>query len=240
MLLTDLRAEVLAANLELHRRGLALYTWGNVSGIDRASGLVVIKPSGVPYEALTAANLVVVDLADRVVEGALRPSSDTRTHTALYRAWPDIGGVAHAHAPQATAWCQARRALPCLGTTHADHCRGAVPCTGLLDAAAVAGDYEAATGAQIVAAFAAAGADAAHLPDHRTTPMVLLAGHAPFAWGGSAMEAAYHAVVLEEMARIAALTLALDPQAAPLPAAIADKHYFRKHGALATYGQQRP
>ena len=235
MLLSSLRHEVLAANLELHRLGLTLYTWGNVSGIDRESGLVVIKPSGVPYEALTVEQLVVVDLADHVVEGAMRPSSDTRTHIALYRAWPDIGGIAHAHAPHATAWCQARRALPCLGTTHADHCRGPVPCTDILDAADVAGDYEAATGAQIVATFSGGGA-----PDHTTTPMVLLAGHAPFTWGGKAREAAYHAVVLEEMARIAALTLALDPQAVALPAAIADRHYLRKHGALATYGQRRP
>lgn len=231
MLLPELRRDVLAANLELSRRGLALYAWGNASGIDRARGLVVIKPSGVAYDALTVESLVVVDLDNRVVEGDLRPSSDTKTHTALYRAWADIGGVVHTHSPHATAWCQARRALPCLGTTHADHCHGPVPCTALLSAQAVAGDYEEATGQQILATFAEL--------DHVATPMVLVGGHAPFTWGATAGTAAYHAVVLEEMARMGLLTLQLDPYAKPLPAVIVDKHYFRKHGPTATYGQTK-
>lgn len=229
MLLPELRQTVCDANLELHRRGLALYTWGNASGIDRASGLVVIKPSGVPYDALTPESLVVVDLANRVVEGALKPSSDTRTHTALYRAWSDIGGVVHTHSPYATAWCQARREMPCLGTTHADHCHGPVPCTALLTADEVAGDYEAATGDQILTRFAQL--------DHVATPMVLVGGHAPFTWGATAAKAAYHAVVLEEMARMGLFTMQLAPQAEALPAALIDKHYFRKHGPTATYGQ---
>jgi L-ribulose-5-phosphate 4-epimerase len=228
--LQSLREQVLEANLELHRRGLALYTWGNASGIDRARGLVVIKPSGVPYERLAAADLVVTDLDGAVVAGSLRPSSDLRTHLALYRAWDDIGGVVHTHSTHATAWCQARRALPCLGTTHADHAAGAIPCAAPLSAAAVAGDYEAATGAQILAAMAGS--------DHRHTPMVLVGGHAPFTWGADPAQAAHHAVVLEELARLALLTYQIDPRARPLPPAIADKHWQRKHGPGRTYGQQ--
>jgi L-ribulose-5-phosphate 4-epimerase len=232
MRLPELRRAVYAANMELSTRGLALYTWGNASGIDRASGLVVIKPSGVAYAELTPENLVIVDLDNRVVEGALKPSSDTKTHTALYRAWPDIGGVVHTHSPHATAWCQARRSLPCYGTTHADYCHGPVPCAPPLSASAVAGDYEEATGAQILAAFTAI--------DHRATPMVLVGGHAPFTWGKDAAQAAYHAVVLEEMARMALLTLQIDPHAKPLPPAIVAKHHHRKHGPNATYGQAKP
>ncbi len=232
MRLSDLRQAVHAANMDIFRRGLAQFTFGNVSGIDRASGMVVIKPSGVPYESMTPESMVIVDLDNRVVEGALKPSSDTRTHTALYRAWSDIGGITHTHSTHATAWCQARRALPCLGTTHADHCHGPVPCTAVLTDKEVAGDYEEATGQQILTAFANL--------DHVAVPMVLVAGHAPFTWGESPAKAAYNAGILEEVARMACLTLAIDPTSKTLPAAIADKHYFRKHGANATYGQNNP
>jgi L-ribulose-5-phosphate 4-epimerase len=229
MELRTLRDQVLEANLELDRRGLVLYTWGNASGIDRARGLVVIKPSGVPYDRLAAADLVVTDLDGRVVEGTLRPSSDLRTHLALYRAWDDIGGVVHTHSPNATAFCQARRALPCLGTTHADYAAGTIPCAPPLSAREVAGDYEAATGAQILAAMAGL--------DHRQTPMVLVGGHAPFTWGTDPAQAAYHAVVLEELAGLALSTWQLNPHAKPLPPAIAERHWQRKHGPARTYGQ---
>ena len=229
MLLRDLRLQVLDANLALSRRGLAISTWGNASGIDRASSLVVIKPSGVPYEDLAPESLVVVDLANRIVEGEMKPSSDVRTHTALYRAWSDIGGIVHTHSTHATAWCQARRSLPCLGTTHADHCHGPVPCTSLPLDREVSGDYEEATGAQIVTAFDGL--------DHVATPMVLVGGHAPFAWGSDAVEAAHHAVILEEIARIGWMTCQINPHAVQLPQSIVDKHYYRKHGPSATYGQ---
>ncbi len=228
--LKNLRESVCEANLDLNRRGLVLYTFGNASGIDRERGLVVIKPSGVPYERLTPANLVVTDLQNRVVEGDLRPSSDLKTHTALYRAWPTIGGVVHTHSTHATAWCQARRDLPCFGTTHADYARGTVPCAPPLAAHEVAGDYEEATGAQIVRAFADR--------DPSQTPMVLVGGHAPFTWGKDAAQAAYHAVILEELCRMALLTLQIDPAAKPLPPAIGAYHWERKHGVSATYGQK--
>lgn len=231
MLLSDLRHAVLAANLELSKRGLAQFTFGNVSGIDHASGLVVIKPSGVPYESLTAEALVVVDLDNKVVEGKLNPSSDTKTHTALYRAWPDIGGVAHTHSTHATAWCQARKALPCFGTTHADYCHGPVPCAPVLTDAEVAGDYEEATGQQILKALKDL--------DHNAVPMVLVGGHAPFTWGENAAKAAFNAAILEEIARLACLTLGIDAESRALPQAILDKHYLRKHGAKSTYGQNK-
>jgi L-ribulose-5-phosphate 4-epimerase len=229
MKLESLREEVLEANLELVRRGLALYTFGNASGRDRASGLVAIKPSGVPYERLRPADLVVVDLEGRLVEGALRPSSDLPTHLALYRAFPALGGVAHTHSRAATAFAQARREIPCLGTTHADYFHGPVPVTRLLTADEVAGDYEARTGQAIVERLAGA--------DPLGTPGVLVAAHGPFTWGPTARAAAHHAVILEELAEIALRTLALDPAALPIPAYLRDKHFFRKHGPGAYYGQ---
>ncbi|MBA2479672.1 MAG: L-ribulose-5-phosphate 4-epimerase AraD [Planctomycetes bacterium] len=227
--LRSLREVVCAANLELHRQGLVLYTFGNASGIDRERGLVAIKPSGIDYQELTPDRLVIVDLQNRVVEGSMRPSSDTRTHTALYRAWTDIGGVAHTHSIQATAWCQAGRELPCLGTTHADHCHGPVPCTVPPSAAEIEAEYEEATGQQILNAFIGR--------DHRSVPMVLVARHGPFTWGASPAQAVYHAVVLERLALLATVTRTIDPSVDALPAAILDKHYFRKHGPSATYGQ---
>ncbi|MFW5845792.1 MAG: L-ribulose-5-phosphate 4-epimerase AraD [Planctomycetota bacterium] len=228
-MLEELKEAVYEANMELQRRGLVLYTFGNASGICRNSNLVVIKPSGVVYEQMRPSDMVVVDLDHKIVEGELRPSSDTKTHLALYRAWPDIGGVVHTHSCHATAWCQAGRALPCYGTTHADYAYGSVPCTAVLRDELVAGDYEANTGVQILEAFADR--------DHQAVPMVLLAGHAPFTWGRDAAQAAYHAAILEELACMATLTEQLNPGAEALKQSIVDKHYFRKHGAAAYYGQ---
>ncbi len=228
-MLETLRAEVLEANLELVRRGLVLYTFGNVSGRDPGSGLVVIKPSGVPYEKMTPADLVVTDLEGRIVEGTLRPSSDLPTHLALYRAFPAIGGVAHTHSRAATAFAQAQREIPCLGTTHADYFYGPVPVTRRLTAEEIAGDYELQTGRVIVSRFTGR--------DPMEAPGVLVAGHGPFTWGRTATEAAHHAVILEELAQMALLTLALAPSAAPISQALLDKHFFRKHGPKAYYGQ---
>ena len=225
----EIRERAYRANMELDRRGLVLYTWGNVSEIDREAGVFAIKPSGVPYENLTADKMVVVDLDGRAVDGALKPSSDTATHAHLYRHFETIGGITHTHSTYATAWAQARREIPCFGTTHADYAYGAIPCTALMRDDQIAGDYEEETGVQITEAFA--GRDPAE------TPMVLVAGHAPFAWGKDAAESVYHAAVLEEIARMAWLTLTIDPSARALKQAIVDKHYRRKHGKDAYYGQ---
>jgi len=229
MLLKELRERVCEANLELPRHGVVLYTWGNVSGIDRERGIVVIKPSGVPYSALTPEKLVLVGLDNVVLEGDFNPSTDTATHTALYRAFAGIGGVAHTHSPHAVGWAQARREIPCYGTTHADYCFGPVPCTASLSEEQVRRDYEGETGAQIVRSFAGS--------DPLARPMVLVGGHGPFTWGSSAAEAASNAVILEEIARIASATLAVDANAPPLEAHILAYHYERKHGPAAWYGQ---
>jgi len=230
MLLQDLRESVCEANLELHRQGVVLYTWGNVSGIDRARGLVVIKPSGVSYGDLTAEKMVVVDLDNTVVEGDLNPSTDTRTHTVLYKAFGSIGGVVHTHSTYAVAWAQTRREIPCFGTTHADHCFGAVPCTAPLTVEQVHRDYEGETGEQIVKVFAQG--------EELARPMVLVAGHGPFAWGRSPSEAVKNAVILEEIARMASVTLAIAPTAQPLEDFVLSYHYERKHGPGAWYGQK--
>lgn len=230
-MLDSLRQEVFDANVELVRRGLVLCSFGNASGIARADGLVVIKPSGVSYDDLTPASLVVTDLEGRVVEGDLRPSSDLPTHLALYRAFASIGGVAHTHSSFATAWAQARREIPCFGTTHADYFRGAVPVTGMMTTEEIERDYEANTGAVIVRRFA--------LLDPVALPAVLVAGHAPFCWGPSATAAAEIATILEEIAKTAYHTLALNPEAGPIPEALRDKHFLRKHGPAAYYGQAR-
>jgi L-ribulose-5-phosphate 4-epimerase len=227
-MLEDLRKAVLEANQELVRQGLVLYTWGNVSGIDREKGLVVIKPSGVRYEDLTADSLVVVDLDGRTVEGHLRPSSDTSTHIELYKAFPFIGGVVHTHSTQAVAWAQAGRDIPALGTTHADYFHGPIPCTGNLAPEEIAEDYEAATGRLIARTFR-------HL-DPMETPAVLVKSHGPFCWGRDAAEAVYNARVLEEVALMARLTLDLNPDAV-FQKELEDKHFSRKHGPGAYYGQ---
>jgi len=229
-MLDALREEVLEANLELVRRGLVLYTFGNASGIARAEGLVVIKPSGVPYETMKPSDLVVVDLRGKIVEGTLRPSSDLPTHLILYRAFPAVGGVAHTHSRAATAWAQAGREIPCLGTTHADYFVGPVPVTRPLQPKEIKKDYEANTGHAIVRRFKKL--EALH------TPAVLVAGHAPFCWGKNVSEAAHIAVVLEEIAALAAQTLAANPRARPLSRHLHHKHFYRKHGSGAYYGQK--
>ena len=225
----ELREEAWQANMEIPRRGLAIYTFGNVSAFDAERGVFAIKPSGVSYESLTAAHMVVVDLDGCVVEGALRPSSDTKTHVALYRAFQGIGGIVHTHSTYATGWAQARMPIPLYGTTHADHLAEDVPCTAVMTADAVGGDYEAETGTQIIDCF--------RTRDPHQTPMVLVAGHGPFAWGKTADKAVYHAVVLEELARMAFITRTLDPRAGRLPEHLVRKHFERKHGKRAYYGQ---
>lgn len=231
-MLEELRQKVCEANLELPRRGLVTYTWGNVSGIDREKGIVVIKPSGVSYEALTPDRLVAVDLGTgETVEGTLNPSSDTKTHLALYRAFPALGGIVHTHSTHAVAWAQARQDIPCFGTTHADYFHGPVPCARELTEAEVGEDYEGNTGKVIIETFAARGIDPAH------TPGVLCASHGPFTWGKSPAEAVYHAVVLEEVARMALYTRLLGA-AEPAPAYVQEKHFLRKHGPNAYYGQK--
>ena len=233
MLLRSLREAVLEANLELVRRGLVLYTFGNVSGIDRAEGLVVIKPSGVDYDALRAEDMVVTDLDGKVVEGTLRPSSDLDTHTLLYREFAQIGAVVHTHSEFATSFAQAGLAIPALGTTHADYFHGPVPVTAPLSDAAIQGRYVHETGMAIVTKFRA------EKIDPMAVPACLVAGHAPFAWGRTPDEAAHNAVVLEAVARMAYRTLMLRGEAEGVSQALLDRHYLRKHGKNATYGQEK-
>jgi L-ribulose-5-phosphate 4-epimerase len=228
--LEALREQVLEANLEVVRHGLVLYTFGNASGIDRELGLVVIKPSGVDYDRMRPSDLVITGLDGATVEGSLRPSSDLDTHLELYKAFAEIGGVVHTHARYGTAWAQAGREIPCFGTTHADYFRGAVPVTDALSEHEVAGEYERNTGFAIVRRFAGL--------DPLEMPAVLVRNHAPFAWGRTPMEAAHHAVILEEVARLALDTLALDPAAPSAPDYLRDRHFLRKHGRNATYGQK--
>ncbi len=229
-MLNELRQQVLEANLELVSAGLVLYTFGNASGISRADGLVAIKPSGVPYEGMRPEHLVITDMDGRIVEGELRPSSDLATHLALYRAFPDIGGVVHTHSRFATAWAQARRPIPCLGTTHADYFRGAVPVTDAMDPREIESAYEANTGEVIARRFAGR--------DPMEAPAVLVAGHGPFCWGKSAAEAAHHAVILEYVAGMAYYSVTLAGNPVELHPAHVDKHFLRKHGVNAYYGQK--
>jgi L-ribulose-5-phosphate 4-epimerase len=229
-MLEALRTEVLEANLELVRRGLVIYTFGNASGFAREEGLIVIKPSGVPYEKMTPADMVVADLDCRVVEGKLRPSSDLETHAALYRAFPSIGGVAHTHSRHATAWAQARREIPCFGTTHADYFCGSIPVTAPLTPEEIESDYEANTGLAIVRMMQAR--------DPSGCPAALVAGHAPFCWGKTVADAVHNAVIVEELAAMAWQTLTINPEAVPISESLRDRHHFRKHGPGATYGQK--
>ncbi len=232
-MLHELKSQVLEANLRLPSSGLVTLTWGNVSGLDRGRGLMVIKPSGVPYGSLRDDDMVVMDLTTgRVVEGKLRPSSDAATHLVLYRSFPAIGGVCHTHSPAATAWAQAGRPLPCYGTTHADHFYGTVPVSPFLTEAEVAQGYEEATGHSIAALFQREKIDPVAVPG------VLLQGHAPFTWGGHALEALEASIALEKCAAMASQMLLLAPHATPLPQHILDKHYQRKHGPAAYYGQK--
>jgi len=229
MLLKTLREEVLDANLELVRRGLVVYTFGNVSGIDRNEGLVAIKPSGVPYEELKPEHMVVCDLEGTIVDTKLRPSSDLPTHLELYRRFPNIGGVAHTHSEYATAWAQAETPIPCFGTTHADYFHGPVPVTPRLTNSEITGEYELETGKVICRTFAKIDPD--------SVPAVLVAGHAPFCWGPNAAAAAHNAVILEYVARMATHTLSVNAESQPLARELHDKHFLRKHGSNAYYGQ---
>ena len=226
----ELKERAWAANLEIPRRGLAIYTFGNVSAFDPARGVMAIKPSGVDYERLTIEDMVVVDLAGRIVEGDLRPSSDTRTHLMLYRAFQGIGGIVHTHSTYATGWAQACMPIPLLGTTHADHLAADVPCTAIMDEHAVESDYETETGNQILACLRNRN------PLH--SPMVLVAGHGPFTWAETPGKAVYNAVVLEELAKMAFVTRTIRPDAPRLPDHLVQKHFERKHGKDAYYGQE--
>lgn len=226
---TELKRAAYEANIELDRRKLVVYNFGNVSEIDRAKGVIAIKPSGVPYADLKPADMVIVDLNNTVVEGKLRPSSDTKTHTYLYRNFATIGGVTHTHSTFATAWAQAQLPIPCLGTTHADFVYGNIPCTAVITDAQIERDYEEETGVQITDCFKQRNPD--------ESPMVIVASHGPFTWGKDAAKAVYHAVILEEIAHMAYLTKSLRPDIGPLKQTIIDKHFLRKHGKNAYYGQ---
>ena len=228
-MLEAMKERVLKANLDLVRHGLVLFTWGNVSEIDRESGLVVIKPSGVDYEVMKPEDMVVVDLDGKVVEGKYRPSSDTPTHLELYRAFPALGGITHTHSTYATAWAQAGRDIPFYGTTHADYFCGDIPCTRALTKAEVEGEYEKNTGLVIVERFRGL--------DPVKVPAVLVRNHGAFAFGRDAAQSVYHATVLEEVAKMAVLTEKIDPKAARAEEYILEKHYLRKHGTNAYYGQ---
>ncbi len=230
MKLKSLRDEVLDANFELVRRGLVLYTFGNVSGISRQDGFVVIKPSGVPYDRMKPEDLVIVDLDGNAVEGHLRPSSDLPTHLVLYRSFPAIGGIAHSHSRSASSWAQAQREIPCFGTTHADYFHGPVPVTKPLTSSAIRHDYESNTGLAIVRGIGKR--DALH------TPGMLVAGHAPFCWGKTPADAVHNAVVVEEIATMALQTLSANPKARPISRVLQEKHFYRKHGSSAHYGQK--
>jgi len=230
-MLEELKKEVYEANMLLPKYGLVTFTWGNVSGIDRERGLFVIKPSGVDYDKLTPDDMVVMDLEGNRIEGTLNPSSDTPTHLELYKKYPEIGGVVHTHSPEATSWAQAGRDIPLYGTTHADYFYGPIPCARSLTPEEIGGEYERNTGLVIIETFEQRGLNPMH------TPGVLCKNHGPFTWGKDAREAVHNAVVLEEVARMAIRTELLNPQVQPAPDSIRDKHFFRKHGENAYYGQ---
>ncbi len=230
-MLEELKKRVYKANMELPRHGLVTFTWGNVSEIDRETGLFAIKPSGVEYEELTPDDMVIVDLEGNVVEGHYRPSSDTATHVELYKAFPQIGGIVHTHSPWATSWAQAGLGIPCYGTTHADYMYGEIPCVRCLTKEEIDGAYEKNTGLLIVDYFKD--------KDVVAMPAVLCKNHGPFAWGKDAMDAVYHAVVLEEVAKMAARCRMINPDVQPAPQSLQDKHYLRKHGPNAYYGQEK-
>ena len=231
-MLEQLKKDVYEANMELPRRGLITYTWGNVSGRDAETGYFVIKPSGVDYDKLTPDDMVVVDLTGKVIEGKYRPSSDTPTHIELYKKYPEIGGIVHTHSPEATSWAQAGRSIPLYGTTHADYFYGPIPCARSLTKEEIEGEYEKNTGLVIIETFEENGINPVH------TPGVLCCNHGPFTWGKDAAEAVHNAVVLEEVAKMATKTEMINPKVSTAPDTIRDKHFFRKHGANAYYGQK--
>lgn len=228
-MITALKQRVFAANMDLPRHGLVTYTWGNVSAIDRERGLVVIKPSGVAYDTMQAEDMVVVDLQGNIIEGRYRPSSDTPTHLELYRRYPHMGGIVHTHSTHATAWAQAGLDIPALGTTHADYFFGDIPCTRVLTQEEVECEYERNTG--VVIAHTVGDANPLH------TPGIIVYQHGPFCWGKDAEEAVHNAVVLEEVAKMAWLAYSLNPRLRPLDEALQNKHFSRKHGPNAYYGQ---
>lgn len=230
-MLEQLKKEVYEANMELPRRGLITYTWGNVSGIDRNAACIVIKPSGVDYDKLTSDDMVVVDLDGNKVEGRYNPSSDTATHLELYKRYAEIGGIVHTHSPEATAWAQAGRSIPLYGTTHADYFYGDIPCARSLTPKEIEEAYEKNTGKVIIETFDKRGLNPMY------TPAVLCINHGPFTWGATAKEAVHNAVVLEEVAKMAAKTEIISKNVQPAPNSIRDKHFFRKHGKNAYYGQ---
>ena len=232
-MLEQLKKEVLEANLLLPKYNLVTFTWGNVSGIDREKGLIVIKPSGVEYDGMTAEQMVVVDLDGNVVEGDLNPSSDTATHIELYKAFPEIGGVIHTHSPWATSWAQAGRGIPAYGTTHADYFYGEIPCTRQLTPEEVARAYEKETGTVIIEAFRDRGIDPTAVPG------VIVYKHGPFAWGKNPNQAVHNAVVMETVANMAYHAEQINPQGTPIEQYLLDKHYMRKHGPNAYYGQKK-
>ena len=230
-MLEELKQQVCEANLDLVKEGLVIQTWGNASAIDRERGLVVIKPSGVPYASMKPQHMVIVSLeTGEVVDGYLKPSSDTPTHLLLYRAFPKIGGIVHTHSLHATAWAQARRAIPAYGTTQADYWYGDVPCTRLLTPREIKTDYELNTGRVIIETF--------KRMDPLQHPAILVASHGPFAWGANVGEAVHNAIALEFIARLAGETLRLNPKTKPMPSVLLDKHFLRKHGPKASYGQK--
>ncbi|MDL4839017.1 L-ribulose-5-phosphate 4-epimerase [Aquibacillus rhizosphaerae] len=229
-MLENLKQQVLEANLALPKYGLVTFTWGNVSGFDKDSGLVVIKPSGVPYEDLSVEDLVVLNLDGEIVEGKLKPSSDTPTHLILYKNFPGIGGVVHTHSPWATSWAQAGKPIPALGTTQADYFYGSIPCTRRMTEQEIKGEYELETGNVIVETFKEI--------NPLEIPSVLVHSHAPFNWGKDANEAVHNAVVVEEVAKMALRTYQINPDAPPMDQELLDKHYLRKHGSNAYYGQK--
>lgn len=224
-----LKEEAYEANMELPRQKVVVYTFGNVSALNRDKGVYAIKPSGVPYADLKPEDMVIVDLENNVVEGSLKPSSDTKTHTVLYNHFPEINGVVHTHSTYAVSWAQAKRAIPIYGTTHADHLAADVPCTEVMSDELIQGDYEHSTGIQILETFK-------HL-NYQEIEMVLVASHGPFTWGKTAAKAVYNAVVLEELAKMALFTEQINPDISRLKQALIDKHYYRKHGKNAYYGQ---
>ena len=231
MRLTNIKLAVFEANMALVKEGLVKLTWGNASGFDRVKGLVVIKPTGISYDEMTPDDMVVMDLEGNILESRLKPSSDTATHLLLYKAFPEIGGIVHTHSEWATSWAQACRELPCLGTTHADHFFGPVPCTRLLTPEEIMGQYEQATGMVIQETFSGI--------DPLEVPGVLVAEHGPFCWGKTVAEAVKHAIILEEIAKMAFRTVMLG-KSGPVQPAILKKHYQRKHGPDAYYGQDNP
>lgn len=228
--LTELKDRVWKSNMELFKKNLVVHTFGNVSGFDKQKGVMAIKPSGVAYSELTSDMIVLVDLENQVIDSRLKPSSDTKTHLVLYKANPEIGGVAHTHSPYATAWAQSNQSVPCLGTTHADYCRGEIPCTSKLSKEQIDGDYETETGEQIIKKIKNCSLD--------KLEMILVAGHGPFTWGESPEKAVHNTELLEEICKIALFTKIINPGVKHLDSNLLDKHFLRKHGSKSYYGQE--